>query len=227
MAGALRAEATLAVANGLYLIFLLLGGIVFPTSHLGPWLTGSGDAPPEHGAGGYASGCPGRQRSGTAAELARAGDLGGRGAGGGGADVPLGVMIEFDSEGSRRPIAGGGPGVRGRIWVRAARGSALVPAVVAGAVADAAAGTETAVVARAGRRRVAGRAGAWISGERRSDGTADAHPAAQREPARHRPAADQVSAPASSTPRGRVPTCAPSRRRARHAGPDGPRGHRA
>ena len=40
MAGALRAEATLAVANGLYLIFLLLGGIVFPTSHLGPWLTG-------------------------------------------------------------------------------------------------------------------------------------------------------------------------------------------
>ena len=38
MAGALRAEATLAVANGLYLVFLLLGGIVFPTSHLGPWL---------------------------------------------------------------------------------------------------------------------------------------------------------------------------------------------
>ena len=40
MAGTLRAEATLAVANGLYLVFLLLGGIVFPTSHLGPWLTG-------------------------------------------------------------------------------------------------------------------------------------------------------------------------------------------
>jgi ABC-2 type transport system permease protein len=40
MAGALRAEATLAVANGLYLVFLLLGGIVFPTSHLGPWLVG-------------------------------------------------------------------------------------------------------------------------------------------------------------------------------------------
>lgn len=39
MAGALRAEATLAVANGLYLAFLLLGGIVFPTSHLGPWLS--------------------------------------------------------------------------------------------------------------------------------------------------------------------------------------------
>jgi ABC-2 type transport system permease protein len=41
MAGALRAEATLAVANGLYLVFLLLGGIVFPTSQLGPWLTGA------------------------------------------------------------------------------------------------------------------------------------------------------------------------------------------
>jgi ABC-2 type transport system permease protein len=40
MAGALRAEATLAVANGLYLLFLLLGGIVFPTTHLGPWLDG-------------------------------------------------------------------------------------------------------------------------------------------------------------------------------------------
>jgi len=40
MAGALRAEATLAVANGLYLLLLLLGGIIFPISHLGPWLSG-------------------------------------------------------------------------------------------------------------------------------------------------------------------------------------------
>jgi ABC-2 type transport system permease protein len=40
MAGTLRAEATLAVANGLYLLFLLLGGIVFPISHLGPLLAG-------------------------------------------------------------------------------------------------------------------------------------------------------------------------------------------
>lgn len=38
MAGALRADVTIAVANGLYLAFLLLGGIVFPISHLGPWL---------------------------------------------------------------------------------------------------------------------------------------------------------------------------------------------
>ena len=34
MAGALRAEATLAGANGLYLIFLLIGGIVLPVDHL-------------------------------------------------------------------------------------------------------------------------------------------------------------------------------------------------
>jgi ABC-2 type transport system permease protein len=34
MAGTLRAEATLAAANGVYLIFLLLGGIVFPLTRL-------------------------------------------------------------------------------------------------------------------------------------------------------------------------------------------------
>ena len=34
MAGALRAEATLALANGLFLVLLLLGGIVLPLDHL-------------------------------------------------------------------------------------------------------------------------------------------------------------------------------------------------
>lgn len=34
MAGALRAEATLAAANGLFLVFLLLGGVVLPVDHL-------------------------------------------------------------------------------------------------------------------------------------------------------------------------------------------------
>lgn len=34
MAGRLRAEATLALANGLFLVFLLLGGIVIPIDHL-------------------------------------------------------------------------------------------------------------------------------------------------------------------------------------------------
>lgn len=38
MAGALRAEATLAGANGLYLLFLLLGGGILPLSHLPPTL---------------------------------------------------------------------------------------------------------------------------------------------------------------------------------------------
>ncbi len=36
MAGALRAEVTLAGANGLYLLFLLLGGGILPLSHLPP-----------------------------------------------------------------------------------------------------------------------------------------------------------------------------------------------
>src|SRR6266852_545728 len=36
MAGALRAEVTLAAANGLYLLFLLLGGGILPLSHLPP-----------------------------------------------------------------------------------------------------------------------------------------------------------------------------------------------
>jgi ABC-2 type transport system permease protein len=35
LAGTLRAEATLAFANGLYVIFLLIGGIIFPLSKLG------------------------------------------------------------------------------------------------------------------------------------------------------------------------------------------------
>jgi ABC-2 type transport system permease protein len=34
MAGGLRAEATLAIANGLYLVFLLLGDVLMPTDHL-------------------------------------------------------------------------------------------------------------------------------------------------------------------------------------------------
>jgi len=35
MAGLLRAELTLAAANGLYLVLLLLGGVVFPAAQLG------------------------------------------------------------------------------------------------------------------------------------------------------------------------------------------------
>lgn len=38
MAGTLRAEATLALANGLFLAFLMLGGIVLPLDHLPSWL---------------------------------------------------------------------------------------------------------------------------------------------------------------------------------------------
>jgi ABC-2 type transport system permease protein len=35
MAGALRAEVTLAVANGVYVILLLIGGVLFPLHELG------------------------------------------------------------------------------------------------------------------------------------------------------------------------------------------------
>ena len=46
MAGALRAEATLALANGLFVAFLLLGGVVIPVSHLpGPLATLAGLLP--------------------------------------------------------------------------------------------------------------------------------------------------------------------------------------
>jgi len=38
MAGALRAEATLGLANGLFLFFLLLGGLYVPLDHLPIWL---------------------------------------------------------------------------------------------------------------------------------------------------------------------------------------------
>jgi len=38
LAGRLRAEATLALANGLFLAFLMLGGIVLPLDHLPDWL---------------------------------------------------------------------------------------------------------------------------------------------------------------------------------------------
>lgn len=46
MAGTLRAEATLAGANGLYLVLLLVGGVVFPLAALPGWLQGLGRALP-------------------------------------------------------------------------------------------------------------------------------------------------------------------------------------
>jgi ABC-2 type transport system permease protein len=38
LAGTLRAEAVLAAANGLYLVFLLVGDMVFPLAQLPAWL---------------------------------------------------------------------------------------------------------------------------------------------------------------------------------------------
>jgi ABC-2 type transport system permease protein len=46
LAGSLRAEATLALANGLFLLFLMLGGIVLPIDHLpGPLAAVAGALP--------------------------------------------------------------------------------------------------------------------------------------------------------------------------------------
>ena len=109
MAGALRPEVTLAVANGLYVVLLLLGGIVFPLGKLGglatvarylpagalssilhPTLSGSGSAP-------------------TSSWIAL-GDLGGRHAGRGRRLLALGVSA------GRRPATGrrDGTGARRR-----------------------------------------------------------------------------------------------------------------
>jgi ABC-2 type transport system permease protein len=67
MAGALRAEVTLAAANGLYLALLLLGGMVFPLDKLPSGLRGVADALPAgalsdglHGALSAGGSVPGR-----------------------------------------------------------------------------------------------------------------------------------------------------------------------
>lgn len=46
MAGTLRAEATLAGANGIYLVLLLLGGVVFPLDRLPSWVQNVGSVLP-------------------------------------------------------------------------------------------------------------------------------------------------------------------------------------
>ncbi len=46
MAGTLRAEATLAAANGVYLLLLLVGGVIVPLSRLPGWLEAVGRALP-------------------------------------------------------------------------------------------------------------------------------------------------------------------------------------
>lgn len=48
MAGTLRAETTLALANGLYLLFLLAGGLVLPIEALPAWLQPLARALPAH-----------------------------------------------------------------------------------------------------------------------------------------------------------------------------------
>jgi hypothetical protein len=91
MAGALRAEVTLAAANGLYLLLLLLGGMVFPLSKLPGGLRGFSSALP----GGCSFRCParlaGRRIQGPRAGLGRTGGMGDSGAAGRSGHVPVGV----------------------------------------------------------------------------------------------------------------------------------------
>jgi ABC-2 type transport system permease protein len=46
MAGTLRAEVTLAAANGVYIVLLLLGGMIFPLSELPGWLEAAAELLP-------------------------------------------------------------------------------------------------------------------------------------------------------------------------------------
>ena len=107
MAGALRAEATLALANGLFIAFLLLGGIVIPVSHLpGPLATVASWLP----AGGPRRRVPGGARVGRRGPRSVAGDprgLGGRHDRPDRPDVPLGVAPGLASRRSRRTSRGG------------------------------------------------------------------------------------------------------------------------
>ena len=91
LAGTLRAEATLAIANGLFLALILLGGVVLPVDHLPAALADVARVLPAAALSDalrIGLGATSR-RSGPAARPA--GGLGGRDDGARGPDVPLGV----------------------------------------------------------------------------------------------------------------------------------------
>ena len=89
MAGTLRAEATLAVANGLYLVFLLMGGFILPLDRL-PGTDQPGRPCPARGGADrrYPRGARQQPGSGPARPVGAAGRLGGRHDGRRGRDVP-------------------------------------------------------------------------------------------------------------------------------------------
>ncbi len=110
MAGALRAEATLALANGLFIAFIAFGGIVLSVSHLpeplatiAPWLP----------AGGPRRRVPCCARGGRCRPRPLAGSPRGLGRGhgrAGGPDVPLGVAVAYsDASGRSRRRSTGDP----------------------------------------------------------------------------------------------------------------------
>ncbi len=91
MAGALRAEVTLAGANALYLLFLLLGGGILPLSHLPAGTGRAGAAPAGIGAYTDATGQPDRPGCLSRRGAIDAGNLGGDYPVRGNSHLPLGI----------------------------------------------------------------------------------------------------------------------------------------
>jgi ABC-2 type transport system permease protein len=87
MAGALRAEVTLAVANGVYVILLLIGGVLFPLHELGALASVARLLP----TAALSDALHMTLGSGAGAPLGDTGHLGGRGAGGGGDHLQVGL----------------------------------------------------------------------------------------------------------------------------------------
>ena len=93
LAGALRAEATLALANGLFIAFLLLGGIVLPVSHLPGTARRARGRPARRGPRRRVPGGPRESGDDDAGRLVpRPRRVGDRGRGTRRPDVPLGVV---------------------------------------------------------------------------------------------------------------------------------------
>ena len=118
LAGTLRAEATLAIANGLFLVFLLLGGVVLPVDHLpgSSWPTSPGSCrpapcptPPDR---------PAARRAGDPLpSLARARRLGRSSRPGSLGDAPLPLGLGRSEAKRGTPVVG--PGVQGYAnWLR-------------------------------------------------------------------------------------------------------------
>ena len=118
MAGTLRAEGTLAAANGLFLVLLLLGGVILPVDHLPGFLADLARVLPASAlsdAYRIALGAAGGERPAVAR---RPRGVGRRRVAAGGPPLPLGVV---DGPRTKRNPGWSGPGVQGyAAWLRGA-----------------------------------------------------------------------------------------------------------